>query len=171
MRTLFNCLLIAMIICCWSGCAKNPQRYFDQGDKYFEQGLYSEAIQEYKKAIEMKPDWALAHNNLGLSYTKINNQNLAIQEYNEAIQLDPNLAEAHYNLASVYYDQRDFVRAISSYNTALKINPHMAEAHYNLGAAYYETKRYDLARKEAMEAQKLGYDAKALFDALDSVPH
>lgn len=170
MRTLLNCLLFFVILYHGAGCAKNPQKHFDRGDTYFEQGLYSEAVEEYKKAIEIKPDWALAHNNLGLTYTKINRQNLAIQEYNEAIKLDPNLAEAHYNLASVYYDQRAFAKAITYYNTALKINPQMAEAHYNLGATYYETKRYDLARKEAMEAQKLGYDAKVLLDALNSVP-
>ena len=170
MKTRVKSLFLFVFFCFLLSCAKNPQEHFDAGDTYFEQEMYSEAIDEYKKAIAIKPDWALAHNNLGLVYTKTNKQNLAIREYNEAIKCDPNLAEAYYNLASVYYDQRAFAKAISFYNKALEINPQMAEAHYNLGATYYETKRYDLARKEAMEAQKLGFDVKALLDALDSLP-
>ena len=162
-------LLVMLALSLSVGCAKNPQEHFVQGDSYFEQGMYSEAIEAYKEAIDIKPDWALAHNNLGLVYEKINKDDLAIEEYKEAIRLDPELAEAHYNLASIHYDRRSFSQAITCYTKALEMNPNMAEAHYNLGAAYYETRQYDLARKEAMEAQKLGFNAKALLDALDSV--
>lgn len=162
-------LFLAMSLILWIGCGENPQKHFDQGDMLFEQGLYAEAIEEYQKAIKRKPDWASAHNNLGLAYSKDNQQDLAIQEYNEAIRLDPNLGEAHYNLASLYYDRRSFNQAISSFKKALSINPNMPEAHYNLGATYYETKQYDLAWKEAQEAQRLGFDAKNLIDALNSV--
>jgi tetratricopeptide (TPR) repeat protein len=165
----YRAFFIVLTLYLLSGCAKNPQKHFDNGDTYFDQGMYSEAIEEYKKAIDIKPDWALAHNNLGLVYEKINKDTLAIQEYTKALRLDPNLAEAHYNLASVYYDQRSYTQAIDAYKRALQIDPNMAEAHYNLGAAYYETRQYDLARKEAIEAQKLGYNATALLDALDSV--
>ena len=153
----------------WIGCAKNPQKHFDEGDMLFEQGLYAEAIKAYQKAIKIKPDWALAHNNLGLAYAKNNQQDLAIGAYNEAIKADPNLGEAHYNLASIYYDRRSFSQAIAAYKRALDIDPNMAEAHYNLGAAYYETKQYDLAWKEAQEAQRLGFDAAPLIDALNSI--
>lgn len=169
MKTVLLEMLLIIFLIMYVGCAKNPQKHFDAGDMYFEQGLYAEAIEEYKKAIAMKPDWALAHNNLGLAYSKYNQEDLAIREYNEAIKLDPNLGEAHYNLASIHYDRRSFNQAITLYKKALAIDPSMAEAHYNLGAAYYETKQYDLAWKEAREAERLGFDAKNLIDALNSV--
>jgi len=169
MRSIFLCLVLFATLCLWVSCAKNPQKHFDAGDMLFEQGLYGEAVKEYRKAIEIKPDWALAHNNLGLAYAKNAQEELAIQEYKEAITLNPSLAEAHYNLASVYYDRGSFAHAIASYKKALEVNPAMAEAHYNLGAAYYETKQFDLAWEEAREAQRLGYDARVLFEALNSV--
>jgi tetratricopeptide (TPR) repeat protein len=169
MKTVFLGVFLFISLILLIGCAKNPQKHFDEGDMLFEQGLYDEAIEAYKKAIKMKPDWALAHNNLGLAYSKYNQKDLAIEEYNEAIRLDPHLGEAYYNLASIYYDRRSFEQAISFYKKTLEVNPNMAEAHYNLGAAYYETQQYDLAWKEAQEAEKLGYDAKILIDALNSV--
>ncbi|MFQ6091980.1 MAG: tetratricopeptide repeat protein [bacterium] len=167
MRAVLLSLILPVVL--WVGCAKEVQKHFNAGDRYFEQGLYTEAIEEYKKAIEIKPDWAVAHNNLGLAYAKSDRGDLALQEYHEAIKIDPNLAEAHYNLASVYYDRRSYAQAIGAYKRALKIDPLMAEAHYNLGAAYYETEQYALAWDEAIEAQRLGFDAEALFEALNSV--
>ncbi|MHC4184018.1 MAG: tetratricopeptide repeat protein, partial [Planctomycetota bacterium] len=38
---------------------------------YYETGKYSFAINEYKKAIELKPDYISAHNNLGIAYKKV----------------------------------------------------------------------------------------------------
>jgi tetratricopeptide (TPR) repeat protein len=169
MRTVLLGFLMLGILCHVAGCAKNPQKHFNAGDQYFDQGLYAKAIEEYQQAVKIKPDWALAHNNLGLAYAKAQQLESAIREYNEAIKLDPKIAEAYYNLASIYYDRRAFPQAILHYKKALEINPRLAEAHHNLGAAYYETKQYESAWKEALEAQKLGFDTKNLVEALNSV--
>ena len=60
MKTVFLSMSVIVSLSLLIGCAKNPQKHFDQGDMLFEQGLYEEAIEEYKKAVKMKPDWALA---------------------------------------------------------------------------------------------------------------
>jgi tetratricopeptide (TPR) repeat protein len=168
MSRVYRAVAVVSILFLLTGCAKNPQEHFDKGDMYFDQEMYSEAMAEYIKAIEIKPDWALPHNNLGRVYEETNKPDLAIREYSEAIRLDPKLAEAHYNLASVYYDRRSFSQAIDSYKKALQIDPNMADAHYNLGAAYYETRQFELARREALEAQRLGFDATFLLEAIEA---
>jgi len=168
MKRMYCVLMCLIIMSLLAGCAEDPQKHFDAGDVYYDQGMYAEAIEAYTRAVELKPDWALAHNNLGLTYEKTKAAEMAAREFTEAIRLDPQLAAAHYNLASVYYDRRQFPEVIFSYRRALEIDPDLAEAHYNLGAAYYETKQYDRARTEAMAAQRLGFDASFLLEAIES---
>lgn len=62
----------------------------------------TKAIEQHKKAIELDPNFSLAHNNLGFAYEEDDRLELAIVEYKTAIQLDPNAATAHYNLGNAY---------------------------------------------------------------------
>jgi tetratricopeptide (TPR) repeat protein len=40
-----------------------------------------EAIEEYKEAIRLNPDYAVAHNNLGLAYDTLGRTDEAIEEF------------------------------------------------------------------------------------------
>ena len=71
-------------------------------------GWLDRAITEYKRAIELDPDNALAHTNLGAAYVNKDLLDQAIAEHKRAIELDPNNANAHYNLASAYVGYRCF---------------------------------------------------------------
>ena len=54
-------------------------------------------IPEYKGAIHLDPQLALAYNNRGNAYKDLGQYQKAIQDYNEAIHLDPQLASAYNN--------------------------------------------------------------------------
>lgn len=55
-----------------------------------------------RKAVELKPDWADPHYQLGLLYEDQSLPDEAIREYQIAVRLQPNLATAHYRLAQLY---------------------------------------------------------------------
>ncbi len=57
-----------------------------------------ETIAEYRTAIRIKPELALAHYNLGIALEDQGNLEEAITEYRTAIRIKPELAMAHYNL-------------------------------------------------------------------------
>jgi tetratricopeptide (TPR) repeat protein len=59
-----------------------------------------QAIAEYKKAIALDPDYANAHNNLGLTYLDAGNVGGAITEFREAKRLSPDSPDFRQNLAS-----------------------------------------------------------------------
>ncbi len=60
------------------------------------------AIDAHKKAIEIKPKFAIAYSNLGISLFMVGREEDAIRAEQEAIEVDPNIPESYYNLACIY---------------------------------------------------------------------
>jgi len=119
--------------------------YFYRGNAQFDSEKYGQAIESYKKAIAINPDYADAHYNLGIAYRKQGEYDLAIASYQKAIAINPDDAKAHYNLGYAYRKQGKYDLEIKSYKKAIAIDPDLAKAHYNLGNAYGEQGEYDLA--------------------------
>ena len=63
-----------------------------------DKGQVDEAIACYKKAIELDPKFAMAHDNLGTALKDKGQLDEAIACYKKAIELDPKFAMAHNNL-------------------------------------------------------------------------
>jgi Flp pilus assembly protein TadD len=53
------------------------------------QGHYVEAVEHYHEALRLRPDYALAHRNLGAVLAHQGDVQAAIREYREAMRLDP----------------------------------------------------------------------------------
>jgi tetratricopeptide (TPR) repeat protein len=83
------------------GNAYHKQGY-NLGNVYLNLGRLEKAIQKYKYALRLEPDFARAHNNLGDAYADQGRTDEAIEEYRVASRLDPNFALPHYNLGNVY---------------------------------------------------------------------
>ena len=58
------------------------------------------AIDNYKKAIAINPNYAQAYNNLGIALQKLNKINEAVENYKKAIGIKNNIAEAYNNLGN-----------------------------------------------------------------------
>jgi tetratricopeptide (TPR) repeat protein len=69
-------------------------------------GDYDKAIEYYHKAIELKPDDAVAYYNLGCAYDNKGDYDKAIKSYNKAIELKPDDAVAYNNRGNAYKKQR-----------------------------------------------------------------
>jgi tetratricopeptide (TPR) repeat protein len=61
------------------------------GNSYSELGRTAEAIEEYREALRLKPDYVDAHNNLGTAYAMQGRIDEAIGEYKQALRLTPRL--------------------------------------------------------------------------------
>ena len=60
---------------------------------------YDEAIAQYRAALEIEPDFAEAHNSLGVALARMGRINEAIAEFQEALRLRPAYPDAQKNLA------------------------------------------------------------------------
>src|SRR5438105_2903195 len=70
-----------------------------RGIELADRGWLDEAIKEFKKAIELDPNSAHAHDNLATVHAEKKNYRDALAEYLTALRLEPDSATAHYNLA------------------------------------------------------------------------
>jgi Flp pilus assembly protein TadD len=71
------------------------------GAGYASLGQLDIAVQNYKKALSIKPDYAKAHYNLGIALQELGNLDDSVRSYQSAIALEPENAQAYNNLAVV----------------------------------------------------------------------
>jgi Flp pilus assembly protein TadD len=64
-----------------------------------------EAIEQFEEALQIDPDDAGAHNNLGVALGRSSRVAEAIGQFEEALRLNPNYTEARSNLARVQAPQ------------------------------------------------------------------
>lgn len=100
----------------------------------------SEAITAYKKVLDMDPEHAAAHINLGTLYYNRQDYGLAEKHYRRAIEIDARYALAYFDLGNVLDETGRVAEAIQTYKTALQFAPTYADAHYNLALAYEKVK-------------------------------
>ena len=66
---------------------------------------FTRAVEEYKSAIRINPNYAEAYLNLGNAYLELVDQEQAHIAYSRSLELNPNLNVALYKLASIEYSQ------------------------------------------------------------------
>ena len=108
-------------------------------------GSWTMRVACYRRALELKPDYAEAHNNLGVALKDQGKLDEAVACYRRALELKPDYAEAHYNLGNALKDQGKLDEAVACYRRALELKPDYAEAHNNLGVALKDQGKLDEA--------------------------
>jgi tetratricopeptide (TPR) repeat protein len=96
----------------------------------------SQAIAAYQRVLEMDPDHAAAHINLGTLHYNRQDYTLSEKHYRAAIAIDPRYALAYFDLGNVLDETGRVAEAIQAYNTALQLAPTYGDAHYNVALAY-----------------------------------
>ena len=82
-------------------------------------GNFDEAIEAYKKAISLKPDYADAYYNMGNVLKTQGNLDEAIKTYQRALSIKPNMPEAYYNMGNAFQDLGKLENAIEAFNKAI----------------------------------------------------
>ncbi|HUI06350.1 MAG TPA: tetratricopeptide repeat protein [Verrucomicrobiae bacterium] len=98
-------------------------------------GRVQEAIEEFDRSLQLKPDLADAHHNLALALMGLGRTTEAIGQWEQALRINPNFADAHCNLGIALQRAGRMGEAIGHYEQALRIDPDYAEARFNLGVA------------------------------------
>lgn len=115
---------------------KNPQSYRawnNLGYTRGKRGNADSALDHYRQALKIKPDYADAHYNIGVALERQGNPRGAMGYYYKAITVNPGHALAHNNIALLLESQGEITAAMDHYIKALQHRPELAEAHNNLG--------------------------------------
>src|SRR5436853_2816307 len=108
----------------------------DEADKLAEDRKYPEAIETYKIAIRLDPNYAPAFGGLGDAYFSSGNSEQALVAYKEQVRLAPNDAQAQYDLGYFYNAMGRHGEAFAPLLKATSLDPTFAEAFYGIGYAY-----------------------------------
>jgi tetratricopeptide (TPR) repeat protein len=113
--------------------SRNWMAHDNLGLALVERGQAAEAIAQYEKALEIKPDLAKAHNNLANALLDQGQVDAAVPHYEKALEIKPDFAEAHSNFGNALVCRGQVDAAIVQYEKALEIDGDFAPAHYSLG--------------------------------------
>jgi len=118
-----------------------------------------DAIAHYRRAIELKPDYAPAYNNLGSALRANRQPDAAIAAYRRALELRPDFPDAQYNLANALLDEGRSGEAAQHLRKAMQAVAPSADAHNNLGIALAAEGRRDDAIAEFRKTLDLEPDS------------
>lgn len=111
---------------------------------------------ELKRALELNPNYATAHQWYGEYLTSMGRHDEAIAEMHHAVELDPLSVIINRTLGDAYYFARRYDEAIDQYHKTIEIDPNFALAHALLADAYVAKGRYTEAVAEYAKAEELG---------------
>jgi tetratricopeptide (TPR) repeat protein len=138
---------------------RNPQCWLadnNLGIVEVDSGRVAEARAEFVRALELNPDYAEAHFNLGLLLRhETGGLPAAADHFARAVQISPRYADAHYYLANSLGDLGRTGEAITQYEQAIRWRPNFPDAQLNLGSTLARAGRVPEALPHFAEAVRL----------------
>ncbi|WP_116137959.1 tetratricopeptide repeat protein [Trinickia diaoshuihuensis] len=134
--------------------------YGNLGNALAARGMRAAAMESFRQAIALKPDYVHPHNNLGNLLREQGQLTEAVECFKTVIGLQPDYAEAHNNLANAMVDLGDLDAAIEAYRRAIALKPGLLEARSNLLFILSYREDFDQAAYVA-EAKEFGRIATA----------
>ncbi len=100
------------------------ETFYYLGYNYNKVGNHRKALNAYKEAIRLSPDFTGAYIGLGASYMALQMWERAIEALTRATQIEPKLAEAHFLLGLAYLAKEDIPSAEEEYNILKNLKNH-----------------------------------------------
>ena len=175
------------------------QTHYELGIAYRDSKMSTEAIAEFRKAIDLDPDFAAAYMGLGEIYLETGRLDDAETTANAALRIDANSQPArqllndikqvrstqspqptgtssnvvdvkkHYERGEAFLNNGQYNEAAAAFKRAIKADPNFADAHYSLGVAYLEMGALDDAKTAAEEASKLKADSQLIHELFTAI--
>jgi len=116
-----------------------------------EAGLYSQAIQRLKKALDRDPSDGLSWIFLGMSHLKLADNKEALKCAYEAVKYHGTASLGHDLAGRAYMQSGDFLKAVDAFEKAVQLNPRDTKAKNHLLLALYAAGKTKIAYKYAEE--------------------
>ena len=134
--------------------------WFSLGNAYFKERRYKEAIDYFKRALALKPDYDLAVINIAAAYRQMGDDDAALAGFEHYLTIDPKDAYVRYQMGEIWLDRGDLDRAEKLFREALVMDDHVAPAKNALGAIAFKRGELESAGRLAREALELRSDVR-----------
>ncbi len=111
-----------------------------------ERATWNEAADCYRRAIELDPNFADAHCNLGSLLFNRGRRNEARRHFEQTIELAPRHVEGHLNLGTLCEEDGAEERALWHYRQALESDPRFPDIHVSIALIYEKLELMRTAR-------------------------
>jgi TolB-like protein/DNA-binding winged helix-turn-helix (wHTH) protein len=126
---------------------------------------FREAEQEFKRAIDLNPNYSIAHHWYAFDLAAMGRMDEAVAEVKRARQTDPLSAIINTDVAEILYWARRYDEALLQARATLEMDPNFAHAHRVLERVYAEKHMFPEAIAEGQRAVALsGDDAWMLLE-------
>lgn len=129
---------------------QNPDwmRWNNFGIALLDEQQYNLSAYAFHQVAALRPDYADAHTNLGVAYSKWEQYDKAGAELKKALEMSPGNSRALYYQALVERNQGDVNAAISNLQAVVREYPRSPDARRELGFSYYQQHQYELAEAQ-----------------------
>lgn len=127
---------------------KGARLHLIRGRAALEARRFSEAADEFRKAIAEQPRSIIAHFNLGAALTQTGDLRGAVEQFEETLRLDPSHANAHYNLGLLHAQADRHEQAITHLRAAVGARPDDNNARVLLAQELVNAGRVEEAESE-----------------------
>ncbi len=136
-----------------------PEAHTSLAYIYFHNWQWSNAENEFKRAIELKPGYSTAHHWYANLLQITNRQNEGVSELKTAENLDPLSVMINVTLGVHLYAARQYDPAIEQLQKTLELQPNFVFTHSSLGQVYGQKGIREKAMEELQTAVKLSEGA------------
>ncbi len=131
------------------------EAHYNLGNTYFKLGKFEQAVDSYKKALEINPVLEDAAENIARSLIALNRINDAVCWYKSIVEGDTGNFRSHYAIGLLYFDIENYDEALASLKESIRLNPSFGEAYEALGKVYSKTGRHTDAAESYKKLMRL----------------
>ena len=133
------------------------QSHFNKGMSLVYEGKPNEAIKEFKKTIELDPEFYVAYFNMGLCYKSLKEFEEALVYIRKTSEVNPDWHEAYLESGKIHYLLKQYDEAIVGLEKGLSLEPNAPDC--NMLAHIYMKKKSDIDK--AIKYYQKGIDLDA----------
>ena len=129
---------------------------YDKGLEFVSQNERDKAIDQFRRAVELHPEFGLALNELGAQYMKKGDLEKAEEALTKAFRLVPDSPDVALNYGILLLQKKKFADAEVQLRDAVKKNESAYTAHLYFGITLIYVKKFEEAETELQKAVTLG---------------
>jgi len=96
------------------------------------------ALEDFKRAVELRPSFSEAQNNLGALLVAAQDYPEAIEHLQVAVRDSQDDPDGHLNLGNAYRGNKQYDQAKTEYERVLQLDPKQVDAYFNLGVLFFD---------------------------------
>lgn len=103
------------------------QQKKDEGNQFFKEDKFPEAVAAYSEAIKRNPKEHTSYSNRAAAYLKLGAYNDALKDAEKCVELKPDFVKGYARKGHAYFWTKQYNRALQAYDDGLKVDPSNAD--------------------------------------------